>query len=511
MLSASSGVIHWRAALAALVALLPLAACSELAAPDGPDMSPAQEIAGAEIVMTPESPLAEYPIRLRISGKPIEGATYTWRFGDGTTVEDTAVTRTFAESGYMSVSVSVTDATGELLGSLGKDATVAPSITALAQLLTGINAGGVHGCAIESALILYCWGYNGNGNVGDGTTIHRLSPTAAVSADATFWQVAAGYAHSCALTTAGSAYCWGRNLNGALGDGTQTDRLTPTPVRGGLVFRSIDVGYDHSCAITIDGAAYCWGGNSVGQLGDGQLGRSSAVPVQIAGGRSYSIVRAGYFHSCAIESITGAGFCWGSNWMGQVGAGLTTDYATVPTSVAGGKSFTQLDAGGYHACGTTPSATYCWGWNGYGQIGASTNGTCGKAQPCTRTPVKLDVSPRLAGVSAGIAHSCGIESNGDLHCWGHNSNGQLGDGTTTNQPLARKVQTEARFRTVSAGGSFTCGVALDDRAYCWGSNQVGKLGLGDTLDRLLPTPLPDLAFSTAGHALTRIPWTRSVR
>lgn len=485
--------IRRHAAIAGLAIVLPVVACDDASEPIAPSMPVEQEQrqAAGTVITYPASALADFPISMRLDDDEVEGAKYEWIFSDGTRQYGARVTKSFADSGMATVNVRVTDESGHSYG-LTRVIEVGPSIASLATTLTGINPGGLHTCAIDATQRLSCWGYNGSGTVGDGTTINRYSPVA-IGGIADFSQVATGHAHSCALTIDGAAWCWGRNLDGALGDGTNVDRLTPTPVQGGLRFTSIDVGYNHSCAIAESGVAYCWGGNEVGQLGDAQLVQSSNVPVAVAGGRSFSMVRAGYFHSCAIQSVTGFAHCWGSNWMGQLGVGLTASFLSVPTAVAGANVFTQLDAGGYHSCGTTATQTFCWGWNGNGQIGATTNGTCGVAQPCTRSPVRLNGSLRFVGVSVGIAHSCAIESTGDIHCWGNNSHGQIGDGTTINQPSAKKIVTNG-FKSVLAGGSFTCGVSLDNRAYCWGSNQLGKLGLGDTVDRLVPTLVPGLSF-----------------
>lgn len=481
------------AAIAGLAIVLPVAACDDGSEPLAPGIPVEQEQrqAAGTVITYPASALADFPISMHLGGRAVEGASVEWAFSDGTRQRGARVTKSFADSGLTTVNVRVTEESGRSYG-ITRVIEVGPSIASLATMLTGINPGGLHSCAIDSTQSLFCWGYNGNGNVGDGTTASRISPVL-VGGTGNFAQVATGHAHSCALTTAGAAFCWGRNNSGELGDGTQTDRFVPTAVLGGLTFTSIDVGYNHSCGITANGVAYCWGGNSVGQLGNGGAAASS-VPVAVTGGLSFSMVRAGYYHSCAIQSVTGLAFCWGSNWMGQTGANSTADFLAAPTAVSGGYVFTQLDAGGYHACGTTATRTYCWGWNGYGQLGATSNATCGTAQPCARMPVRLNSSLRFNGVSVGINHSCAIEPTGDIHCWGSNSNGQIGDGTTTNQQNAKRVQVGTGFKSILTGGSFTCGVSLDNRAYCWGSNELGKLGLGDTVDRHSPALVPNLIF-----------------
>lgn len=494
MLTSLNYFIRRHVAVASLAILLPVVACDDASEPFAPSMPMAQEQrqAAGTVITWPASAPAGFPVSMQVAGGEAAGASVEWIFSDGTRQRGARVRKSFADSGLTTVNVRVTDADGRSYG-MTDVIKVGPSIAALATTLTGINPGGLHTCAIDVTQSLYCWGYNGNGMVGDGTLTSRSTPTL-VGANGNFSQVATGYAHSCALTTTGAAYCWGRNSSGELGDGTTVDRLVPTPVLGGLSFTSIDVGYNHSCGITSLGAAFCWGGNGVGQLGTGQTGAPAVTPVAVSGNLSFSMVRAGYYHSCAIQSGTGAAFCWGSNWMGQAGANSTADFLALPTAVAGGYVFTQLDAGGYHTCGTTATRTYCWGWNGYGQLGAASNATCSTAQPCARVPVRLNSSLRFIGVTVGINHSCAVESTGDIHCWGSNSHGQIGDGTTTSQQNAKRVQVATGFKSILAGGSFTCGVSLDNQAYCWGSNQFGKLGLGDTVDRVLPTALSNLLF-----------------
>ena len=241
----------------------------------------------------------------------------------------------------------------------------------------GIDAGASHTCALTSAGRAYCWGRNDRGQLGSGTTNGSSVPVA-VTGSLTFQLVAAGgfsIGHTCALANQ-RAYCWGDNERGQLGNGTSDTSAhpLPVPVSGGLVFESLTAGLGrHSCALTGAGAAYCWGENTYGALGN-RTRRDSAVPVKVAGKRKFGQLVAGGFigHTCA-ATAAGAAYCWGENEKGQVGDGTTRD-RTIPKAVAGGLTFLSLDAGFRHTCGRANTGTvYCWGSSGAGQLGNDTN------------------------------------------------------------------------------------------------------------------------------------------
>ena len=484
-----------------MLALLAMTACDEpsrVVAPqpvDPPLQAPAKE-GDLDFAVTtwPQQVLAEFETTLETAPLSRDRiVNVEWRFADGTLARGSKIRHTFDREGVTAVLIRATTEAGTLVQ---KQVTikVTKSISALAQTLVGIVPGGVHTCAVDVASTLQCWGYNGDGNLGNGSSVNSPLPVA-VLGGVQFAQVATGFSHSCALTTAGTAYCWGRNYDGQLGDGTTTGRSMPTPVSTNLMFASIDVGFSHSCAVTDAGVAYCWGSNSLGQLGTAAVSQSS-TPVAVSGSHTFNYVRAGYNHSCGLD-LAGAAWCWGANNRGQIGnnaGGVTdTDNVTVPTAVAGGNVFTDIDIGGTHNCGIVGGRVYCWGWNGMGQVGANGGTTC-VGQPCFKTPARIQGGRRYSAVTAGTAHSCGIDTSGAAYCWGFNGSGQLGDGTTINRADDTKQAGAIQFKMLRAGGSFTCGVSIANVGYCWGSNNTGKLGLGDTVNRLSPTQLTAILF-----------------
>jgi alpha-tubulin suppressor-like RCC1 family protein len=361
-----------------------------------------------------------------------------------------------------------------------------------------VSAGDLYSCGVSTTNVAYCWGYNSFGQLGDGTGgsgLFRTLPTRVVGG-LTFRQVSTGHLHTCGVTTANVAYCWGWNPAGELGDGTRTDRLRPVRVAGGLLFRSVTAGGSdiiggYTCGVTTTNVAYCWGANLFGQLGDGTT-TARLRPVRVAGGLAFRRVSAGRnWHTCGVTTGNVA-YCWGANQVGQLGNGSRTgpqicphpsvdDFAcsTRPTRVAGGLAFRQVSAGGNHTCGvTTAGRAFCWGAPG----GALGDGTT----VLKLTPVPVVGGITFRGVSAGEAHSCGVSTTDVAWCWGGNSSGQLGDDTKADRLRPVRVAGGFAFRQVSAGDSHTCSVTLTNVAYCWGDNFYGGLGDGTRILRTRP-------------------------
>jgi alpha-tubulin suppressor-like RCC1 family protein len=266
-----------------------------------------------------------------------------------------------------------------------------------------VSAGLSHTCGVTTDNRAYCWGRNDLGQLGDGTQVdHRLTPVR-VAGTLRFRQVSAAGSHTCGITTDSLAFCWGSNPSGQLGDSTLgTLRLLPVPVVGGHHFRQIDAGEYHTCAVTPESRAFCWGQAVYGQLGNGGTWPPLPTwPQAVAGGLSFDRVMAGTWHTCGVSTDQFA-YCWGSNEYGKLGNGTTTGpevcdlgpgmlggqfvCSTVPVTVVGGHSFTQVDVGVSHTCARTEAnVAYCWGATSSGLLGnGETDSGLSRATP---TPV----------------------------------------------------------------------------------------------------------------------------
>lgn len=280
-------------------------------------------------------------------------------------------------------------------------------------------------CAVTTTGEAWCWGYSGGGRLGDGSGAEEprsvTSPQPVVGGH-TFKQIASAGTHTCALTTAGAAYCWGYNSLGELGTGNRTPSSVPVPVSGGLTFTQIDTYTGVSCGVTTSGAAYCWGEGWAGALGNGTTDDSD-VPVAVQGGLTFASVSVGLWMACGVTT-DGDGYCWGSDWgSGNLGTGAYADTETRPVLVTGGKKWKSIRAGGFVACGvTTANGGYCWGDNFNGTLGAGASMKGGSNKP-------IAIAGSLVFDHAVIDwHGCALTLSGTAYCWSDGSNGQIGDG-----------------------------------------------------------------------------------
>jgi alpha-tubulin suppressor-like RCC1 family protein len=273
--------------------------------------------------------------------------------------------------------------------------------------------------------------------------------------------------------------CWGRDGFGQLGEGvTSGFRTTPVTVVGGP-FKQISANRLTTCALNLSDDAYCWGNNQQGELGNPAFS-SSNVPVPVSTTLKFKNIAAGWIHTCGVQvgAPAGAAHCWGA-WP-FVGAGTLPDNQPIPIAVSGGLNFSRLFAGSQHTCGlTVAGAAYCWGRNSRGELGDGSTTDRLVPTPVTGglTFVMLAPSVRLGVIAVGD-HTCGITSTGAAYCWGANDLGQLGDGTTVNRLVPTAVTTSQVFVAIGSGGEFACGMTAARKVFCWGSNAFGELGSG---------------------------------
>jgi alpha-tubulin suppressor-like RCC1 family protein len=328
---------------------------------------------------------------------------------------------------------------------------------------------------------VWAWGYNCQGRLGDNTSISRSSPVSVVGGFTDWCQVTAGYAHSLGLRSNGTAWAWGCNVDGQLGDNTTTTRSSPVSVVGGFTdWCQVSGGTNHSVGVRTNGTAWAWGGNTQGQLGNNTtISRSS--PVSVVGGfTDWCQVSGGGNHSLGLRT-NGTAWAWGSNGFGRLGDNTTTTRSS-PVSVVGGfTDWCQVSAGSLHSLGVRTNGTaWAWGSNGNGQLGDNT--VTDRSSPVSVVGEFTD----WCQVSAGGGHSLGLRTNGTAWAWGANS-GELGDNTTTNR--SSPVSVVGGFTDwcqVSAGSLHSLGVRTNGTAWAWGSNGFGRLGDNTTTDRSSP-------------------------
>ena len=469
----------------------------------------------------------------------------------------------------------------------GVGLSVPVDVIGLSSGVYAIAAGGRHTCALVSSgkgsaaqstttdkpgpegFGVKCWGDNSHGQLGDGTQTVRTTPVDVLGLSSGVYAIAAGGRHTCALVSSGKssatqstttdkpgpegfdAKCWGDNVHGQLGDGTQTVRTTPVDVlelSGGVY--AIVAGGGHTCALTHSGqssasstatadnpgaegfAVKCWGDNSQGQLGDGTTtSRSIAEDVKGLSSGVHTIV-AGGGHTCALISSSqgstslsptadssGAGDfavkCWGANNRGQLGNGAKTEWRArrlIPVDVVGLHSgLHAIAAGGWHTCALIGSGgVKCWGDNQHDQLGeGSTDRT---------TPVDVvGLSSGVYAISSGGRHTCALTIAGGVQCWGANWAGQLGDGTKRERRIPVNVvglSSGVHAIAVSGGGEHqwhTCVLTSNSQGSaspqmmtessgkegfavkCWGDNDHGQLGNGTQTDRRVPVDVVGLS------------------
>jgi alpha-tubulin suppressor-like RCC1 family protein len=399
-----------------------------------------------------------------------------------------------------------------------------------------VAAGVDFGCVLRRDGTVACWGANGSGQLGDGSTTARTSPVA-VAGLTSVTALTAGRAHVCAQRSNGTVWCWGANGGGQLGDGSLTNRGTASAVVGLSGVRSVRAGLDHTCAVLTGGAVRCWGANGSAQVSGAVAAAQVSAPVAVAGLTTATAVNGYEHHSCAVNAAAEV-YCWGDNAWGEVSvrgtegqceparvtglSGVTqlvsyavsgaeggwfkcalqgdgrvfcwtgaAGYAPVlgdgstsprvtPRPVSGVSDATQLTAGGSFVCVLRRGGTVaCWGRNAEGQLGQA------GGMP-SAVPVAVSGLTGVAEVRAGRAHACARTTDNRVACWGYNYDGQLGRGTTGNSPVPTFVPALAGARSLVVGADHACAVMGDGRVLCWGQNSGYQIGDGTTTHAFSP-------------------------
>ena len=343
-------------------------------------------------------------------------------------------------------------------------------------------------CAIRDNSDVYCWGRNGNGQIGNGqigSTKWKDVPTQTNSLGDDAISVTIGEQHTCALLENGIVKCWGRNNNGQVGvsGGDQKSPQT-VPLGSGRTATSVYAGYHHTCAILDDQSVKCWGRNTDGELGVGsKTNQNSPTTINSLGSGRHAISLAlGQGFTCALLD-DGSIKCWGSDDDGRRGDGggsggsVTTSPPSTTISLPAGRTATQISAGEAHACALLDDGSVvCWGRNTEGELG---DGTTTQRNSPTATS-SFGTGHKAVFVSVGYSHTCALLDDGGVRCWGSNNNGQLGDGTTNDKssPPSSDINLGSGITAtgISSGGGHTCAMLSTGGMKCWGARGGGQLG-----------------------------------
>ncbi len=319
---------------------------------------------------------------------------------------------------------------GNTWGTLGdgtRTATQRPAAVAGGLRFTGIDSGAGHTCGVTDAGAIYCWGLNDEGQAGADWTDPGIDEPRRLPGFQSWVEVSAGHDHSCGLTADGAVWCWGDNVTGQLGSGDPFGKsFQPVRVDSNVEFATVVAGYYQSCGLADSGQMYCWGRNDQGQIGDG-TNDNRFSPVSVSGDLTFRALGGGDAFMCGIAT-DGSTWCWGSNLSGELGDPALPGQS-IPVRVGGlpdlekiygaGGAFTLPSVPAY-ACGLT-SAGDAWCWGGAIRGGLWEGPTDG--------PIRVQSDARFRNLGLGAEHLCGVTTEGWAFCGGSNYAGQLGDGT----------------------------------------------------------------------------------
>ncbi|MCB1388092.1 MAG: hypothetical protein KDK12_02910 [Rhodobacteraceae bacterium] len=375
-----------------------------------------------------------------------------------------------------------------------------PAVDAVAQTpgFAEVSLGRDHACAIMTDTTLRCWGGGGFGQTGMGNLEDTNRPRRPPNSGRGYVAISAGEFATIAVreTSLITPRLWGTGLGtlGVLGGGPSDDRMSFSmllPVGRPRNWDGVSVGVQHACGTLAGGGVRCWGSNPNGEIGNGTTDDAAVALLTSRSGR-ITDVAAGFLFTCGLDD-RGIAYCWGYNGFGALGSG---DFApsTIPQRVVDlPRNLTQISVGDTSACAVTNlGALQCWGDNNSGQLGTGVQGgveTRPQVVPAPGGEEWLDVD-------VGSTHACGVTTMGQVYCWGSNTFGQLGNGTTFDSPTPFPVTLPNTAFWIAASYDYSCAMvdptppAQFARVFCWGLNDVGQLGNGTNIPSLVPFEIP---------------------
>lgn len=416
------------------------------------------------------------------------------------------------------------------LGYEGASSYYPVDVTTLNDGVSVLVSGYYHNCVLTDLGGVKCWGDNFYGQLGDGTRVERSAPVDVVGLTSGVIALSAGWKHTCAVTTDGAAKCWGDNNEFQLG---VLDDFALTPIQvstltsgtasvmaghdfscaimesgavkcwGSIAFytynpsdvsglasgvTTLASGKEHVCALLDTGIVKCWGGNDYGQLGDGTIDPFFTPKAVSALAEQTAYLAAGFNHTCAV-SVTGNVYCWGDNADKQLGMDTSGIYQTLPRLVYGVLGTPAGIASKFnHNCVVTLAGrVQCWGSSSLSQLGTDWGGMA-------IVPMKVSgIAAPVLSIDTGEDHSCAIDANGGVMCWGENDWGEIGNGLTgsQNSPVA-VIGLSSGVDKVVIGDHHTCALTSTGGVKCWGVNDWGQLGTGDYSNRIQPADVTGL-------------------
>jgi alpha-tubulin suppressor-like RCC1 family protein len=396
--------------------------------------------------------------------------------------------------------------------------------TLIDKTITAIAGGGYHTIALSSIGQVYTWGYNLYGQLGNNTTTQSNIPINVSSfgslSGQTIVAIAGGEIHAITLSSTGQVHAWGYNGSGQLGNNTTTQSNIPINVSSfgslsGQTIVAIAGGSSHTIAISSTGQVHTWGKNDYGALGNNTTTNSS-IPINVSSfgslsGQTIVAIAGGGYHTVALSS-TGQVHTWGFNGNGALGNNTTTS-SNIPINVSSfgslsGQTIVTIVSGQHHTVALSSTGqVHTWGYNVYGQLGNNTT---------TNSSIPINVSSfgSLSGQTivaiAGLGnHNIALSSTGQVHAWGYNGNGTLGNNTTTNSSIPINVSsfgslTGQTITAIASGNYHTFAISSTSQVHTWGSNLYGQLGNNTTTQSNIPINTVNSYLALSGRTVVAV-------